>query len=163
MSLIPFSNLPDNSQLWVFGMERYLDRSEENVFLQKLDDFLQGWSAHGEMMICGRELRHSRFLFVAVDLNSVPPSGCSIDKLVHFLKNQEMALKVKILDKSPIWYREDERIESVGRLDFRDLAEKGAVSMESTVFDNSIARLFQLRNGEWEKTVQDSWHKTFFS
>ena len=163
MTLIPFLNLPDESQLWAFGIERCLNGSEEKCFLKELDVFLETWSAHGQMMICGRELRHSRFLFVAVDLNSVPPSGCSIDGLVHFLKNQEMVLKLKILDNSPIWYRNNEQIKRVGRSDFKSLAEKGAVSMESIVFDNSIGKLFQLRNGQWEKRVRESWHKALVS
>ncbi|MDE0806723.1 MAG: hypothetical protein OSA24_04160 [Longimicrobiales bacterium] len=163
MSLIPFYDLPDDSQLWIFGIEKDLGEPKEKLFIKELDHFLETWSAHGASMICGRELRYSRFLFVAVDMNSVPPSGCSIDGLIHFLKDQEVILNLKIVDNSPIFYRGDNRIQRVARSDFKKLSSSGSVSMDSTVFDNSIKNLSELRNGEWEKTVQRSWHKQFFS
>ena len=162
MTLTPLSELPDDSQLWVFGIERPLTDQQEQDFFFELDRFLEVWAAHGEKMVCGREMRSSRFLFVAVDLTSVPPSGCSIDGLVHFLKEQEVSLGLKILDNSPIWFRLKGSIERVSRGKFRELAVDGAVTMQCTVFDNSISRLSQLRSGGWEKAVEDSWHKIFF-
>jgi hypothetical protein len=162
VTLVPFSQLPDKSQLWIFGIERYLTEAEEINFVKELDEFLEAWAAHGEVMICGREVTSSRFLFVAVDLTSVPPSGCSIDGLVHFLKKQELGLDLKIIDNSPIWYRSKEGIERVSREEFRELALDGAVTETSTVFDTGISRLSELRTGQWEKFARDSWHKIFF-
>lgn len=162
MTLVPFSQLPDKSQLWVFGIERSLTEVEERNFVNNLDDFLETWAAHGEVMICGREVTSSRFLFVAVDLTSVPPSGCSIDGLVHFLKKQELGLDLKIIDNSPVWYRSKEGIERVSRGEFRELVQDGIVTETSTVFDTGISRLSELRKGHWEKCARDSWHKTFF-
>jgi len=163
MSLIPFPELPDDSQLWVFGLERKLTSSEEKQFLTDLDTFLSSWSAHGEMLICGREFRSSQFLFTAVDLTSVPPSGCSIDGLVHFLKAQELRLSMKIIDNSAVWYRENGEVKRTSRQEFHQLAKKGCVSLESTVFDNSICRLSDLRQGRWQRLARDSWHKSMFS
>ena len=38
------------------------------------------------------------------------------------------------------------------------LVEEGAVTRDSTVFDNSVTRVGQLRSGEWERPVRDAWH-----
>ena len=132
--------------------------------LALVDAFLDGWAAHGTPLTAGREWREGRFLFVAVDEATAPPSGCSIDSLARVLKDLGKGWRMSFLDHSPVWFRSGGELKSASRIEFKALADAGEVHLETPVFDNTIIRMDQLRNGEWEKAAGASWHqRAFFS
>ena len=162
MPLVPFGTLPDESRLWVFGVERTLSEGEQDNLLSAVDLFLETWAAHGAPLACGRDWRWRRFLLVAVDEASAPPSGCSIDAMVGVLKDQERRLGVRILDNTPVWFVEGGDVKRMSRSEFRRLAEKGAVGPDTVVFDNTVTRLKDARSGRWEGLARASWHQRAF-
>ena len=162
MPVVQFETLPDDSRLWVFGVERTLDGPERESLLGAVDSFLETWAAHGMPLTCGRDWRRERFLFVAVDQASVPPSGCSIDALVGVLKDQERRLGVRVLDNTPVWFLKDGDVQRLARSEFRRLVEEGAVGPDTVVFDNTVTRLKEARGGLWEGPARASWHQKVF-
>jgi len=162
MPLVPFGTLPDESRLWVFGVERTLSEGEQDNLLSAVDLFLETWAAHGAPLMCGRDWRWRRFLLVAVDEASAPPSGCSIDAMVGVLKDQERRLGVRILDNTPVWFVENGNVKRMSRSEFRRLAQGGAVGPDTVVFDNTVTRLKDARSGRWEGPVRASWHQRAF-
>lgn len=163
MPQIPFSQLPDDARLWIFPLSRSLTPEEEDAVLRRVDAFLDEWAAHGRPLRAGRDWREGRFLLVAVDESTAPPSGCSVDSLVRILKEEGESLDASFLEHGPVWYRDGEKIRRVQRGAFKALAEEGAVGPETGVFDHTLTRLSQLRAGEWEKPASRSWHgKAFF-
>ena len=162
MPIVPFETLPDESRLWVFGVERTLAAAERESFLSAVDLFLETWMAHGVPLTCGRDFRRGRFLLVAVDEASVPPSGCSIDAMVGVLKDQERRLGVRVLDNTPVWFVADGEVRRISRSEFGRLAEEGAVGPDTVVFDNTVTRLKDARLGRWEGPAGESWHQRVF-
>ena len=162
MPIVPFATLPDESRLWVFGVDRTLAGDEQESFLSAVDLFLETWAAHGAPLICGRDWKWGRFLLVAVDDASVPPSGCSIDAMVGVLRDQERRLGVRVLDNTPVWFVEDGEVRRVSRAEFRKLAEEGAVGPDTVVFDNTVTSLKDARSGRWEGPARASWHQRAF-
>lgn len=162
MPVVPFETLPDKSRLWVFGVERSLVDAEQESFLSAVDLFLETWAAHGVPLTCGRDWRWGRFLLVAVDDASVPPSGCSIDAMVGVLKDQERRLGTRVLDNTPVWFVEDGEVRRISRSDFSRLAEEGAVGPDTVVFDNTVTSLKDARSGRWEGPAGASWHQRVF-
>ena len=162
MPKVDFQRLPDDARLWVFGVERPLTEEEERLLLEGVDDFLESWKAHGTPLVCARELRHGRFLLVGVDERSAPPSGCSIDAMVHLLKGLEARLRVGLVDNTPIWFMDQQEVRRVERGTFRELARSGEVGPGTTVFDNTVTRVGQLRGGEWQRPARDAWHGRAF-
>jgi hypothetical protein len=162
MPIVPFETLPDESRLWVFGVERTLAEAEQESFLKAVDLFLETWAAHGVPLRCGRDWRWGRFLLVAVDEASEPPSGCSIDAMVGVLRDQERRLGVGILDNTPVWFVEDAGVRRISRSAFSRLAEEGAVGPDTIVFDNTVTSLKDARSGRWEGPVRASWHQEVF-
>ncbi len=162
MPRVPFETLPDASRLWVFGVGRDLEEAEEQSFLSAVDRFLDTWAAHGVTLRCGRDWRHGRFLLVAVDEASEPPSGCSIDAMVGVLKDQEKVLGVPIVDSSPVWFLQADQVHRLSRADFQRLVEDGTVDAEMVVFDNTVTRLTEERAGRWERPARESWHRKAF-
>lgn len=163
MTRIPFSELPDDARLWVFGTDRALDEAEERRLLDAVDHFLENWKAHGRPLDAAREWRHGRFLLVAVDESTAPPSGCSIDSMVHLLKELEEDLGVTLVDNAPVWFRDGDGVRRASRADFLARAREGVVNLDTPVFDNTVMRVGSLREGEWERPARESWHaKAFF-
>ena len=162
MPRVPFADLPDDSRLWVFPLSRSLTAEEESAVLARVDAFLGDWAAHGEPLTTGRDWTEGRFLHVAVDEATVPPSGCSIDNMARVLKEMGAELGMEFLDHSPIWFRQDGALQRVDRKTFREMVEEGVVGLDTPVFDNSITRLSQLRKGEWERPAGASWHRRAF-
>jgi hypothetical protein len=163
MPRIPFDDMPDHARLWVFATDRPLGGSDQETLLEVADGFLDGWAAHGAPLTCARELAHDRFLFIAVDEQAAGVSGCSIDALVRSLKTLEQQLDLALIDHSPVSYRHNGSIRRVSRGEFSELVSRRAVTLETTVFDNTIATVGELRSGKWEVSAGDAWHgRAFF-
>lgn len=163
MSRIDFDQLPDASRVWVFGVSHGFSPAEEAGFLAVVDGFLDVWAAHGHALRCGRDWRHGRFLIVAVDEASEPPSGCSIDAMVQVLKDEQRRLGVEIVDHTAVWYLEGGEVRRVTRKEFKALVEADQIGADTVVFDNTVTSLSGVREGSWERPARDSWHyRAFF-
>lgn len=163
MKTVRMEDFPGSARIWIFGTDRELGTAETEELLGSVDGFLQGWAAHGVPLRATRSWRHGRFLIVAVDLERAPPSGCSVDALVHVLRDLEARLGARFLGNEAVWYRDDDgAIRRTTRPEFRELAQQGGVTPGSTVFDNSITALSELRAGRWEGPASDSWHGALF-
>ncbi len=163
MTVETMEDFPGSARIWIFGTDRELGAREANELLVSVDGFLQGWAAHGVPLRATRSWRHGRFLIVAVDLERAPPSGCSIDALVHVLRDLEDRLGTRFPGNEAVWYRDDGgAIRQATRAEFRELARQGGVTPRSVVFDNSITALSELRAGRWEGPASESWHRGLF-
>ena len=162
MPRIAFDALPEDARVWIFTADRPLTEPERDELLAAVDDFIAQWGAHDAPLTAGRELRYDRFLFVAVDQRQVGPSGCSIDALVRQMKGLEQRIGVELVNHAPVVFRHDEEIKRVPRDEFAALASSGAVDAETTVFDNTLTRLGDVRAGRWETRMADSWHGRAF-
>ena len=163
MARTDFANLPADARLWIFGAARDLDARERGELLELVDRFLDGWKAHGAPLTAARDLREERFLMVAVDEASVPPSGCSIDAMVNELKALGDRLGVGLVGSGDVFYRTPSGI--VGRAtraEFKRLADAGEVGPDTVVFDTTLTRVGKLGDGSWELPVRDSWHQRAF-
>ncbi len=74
------------------------------------------------------------------------------------MKELERELHLTLVDTSPIWFRQGAEIRSVGRAEFKTLAETGEVDGRTPVFDLTVQRLEELRAGRWELPAEQSWH-----
>lgn len=154
MPRLDISQLADDSRIWIFGISPALDRNREARVLSAVDSFLDPWAAHGAPIVSARNLLFGSFLIVAVDRRS-ETSGCSIDRMFGLLQQLERELGISILEASRIFYRAaDGAVHAISRNQFRELGDPHTV-----VFDILTERLGDVRNGTWERTANDSWHR----
>ena len=162
MPRVDVAHLPSEARVWIFAAERSLTEPEQVQLLSEVDRFIDQWGAHDTPLTAGCELRYDRFLFVAVDQRKAGPSGCSIDALVRQMKVLEQDLGVELVNHTPVLFRQGTAIVRVPREEFAELATAGDVDSETTVFDNSVASLGEVRAGRWETRAGDSWHARAF-
>ena len=162
MPQIRFDALPEDARVWIFAAERVLAPAEQERLLAHVDAFIGQWAAHDMPLTAGRELRYDRFLFVAVDQRLAGPSGCSIDALVRRMKQLEQELGVELVNHAPVVFRAGDEIRRVRRDQFAALASSGEVGPGTTVFDNTLTRLGDVRAGRWETPAANAWHARAF-
>ena len=158
MPIVPFDSLPDDARTWVFGADRALGSAESARLLALVDGYLARWAAHGTPLASARDWRDDRFLTIAVDQRTAGASGCSIDALFRQLQELEQALGMSIVGGGRIFWRDASgAVQSADRSTFAELAERGAVTPETPVFDPTVTT-----SGAWrrafERPARASWH-----
>ncbi len=163
MPRVEFDALPEDARVWIFSAERPLTPTEQSRLLGEVDRFLEQWGAHDMPLTAGRDVRYDRFLFVAVDQQAVGPSGCSIDALVRQMKALQAEMDVELVNHAPVLFRHGDDINRVSREQFAELVADGDIDPDTTVFDTTLTRLGDVRQGRWETRAGDSWHgRAFF-
>ena len=162
MPRVAFDELPGDARVWIFSAARKLTEPERMRLLAEVDAFIEQWGAHAVPLIGGRNLVYDQFLFIAVDQRAAGPSGCSIDALVRRMKELQQELAVELVNHAPVLFRQGEAISRVPRDAFARLAEAGAVGPDTTVFNNTLTSLGDVRAGRWEVPASDSWHARAF-
>ena len=150
--------LPDHSRIWIYQCSRELTNDELVSIGALTKQFLEGWTAHNQVLKAGYEIRYSRFLILMIDEKTAGASGCSIDKSVHFMQSLEKKYGVTFMDRMKFAYKDDGRVEVISRNEFNDLYSKGRLNGNTTVFNNLITTKQEL-NANWEVALKESWHK----
>ncbi len=164
MPRIPFDELPADARVWVFPASRPLTDEERRRVLAETDAFIDQWTAHGVPLSAARDVRHGQFVFVGVNERAAGASGCSVDALVRRMGQLQSALGVELTDNAPVLFREGDRIERVPRERFAELAASGKVGPDTVVFDNTVQKVGDIREGRWEVRAADAWHaRAFFN
>jgi hypothetical protein len=162
MPRIPFDQLPPDARLWIFAASRPLSDEERRRVLAEADAFIEQWTAHGVSLTAGRDVRYDRFVFIGVDEQAAGVSGCSIDALTRRMQQLQAALGVELVNNAPVVYRDGEAIERVSREQFAGFAASGTVSLDTLVFDNTVTRVGDVREGRWEVRAANAWHARAF-
>ena len=162
MPKIAFDELPEDARVWIFSAERKLTESERIRLLAEVDAFINRWAAHAVPLTAGRDLVYDQFLFIAVDQRAAGPSGCSVDALVRQMKALEHEIGVELVNHAPVLFRQGQAIARVPREAFAELAEAGEVGPDTTVFNNTLTSVGDVRAGRWEVPATDSWHARAF-
>ena len=162
MPRIAFDDLPSDARLWIFPASRPLSADEQRRVLDEADAFIDLWAAHGVPLSAARDIRHGQFVLVGVNERAAGVSGCSVDALVRRMGQLQTALGVELIENGPVLFRDGDAIARVSRDQFADLAANGRVTLDTVVFDNTVARVDDVRAGRWEVRAADAWHARAF-
>jgi len=149
-------------RVWIYQASRPFTASEEEIVLDKLEEFTVQWKAHGKQLAAYVEIKYNLFVVITVDQSFAMPSGCSIDKSVHLLKELEEELGISLFDRFQIAYREGNQVHTVPRKAFEELIDSGKVTEDTIVFNNLVEKRDDLAS-KWEVPFRESWHARVFS
>jgi len=160
--LVDFEKLPDDSRIWIYQANRKLSDAEVEEIKKLTEDFLVKWTAHGETLEAGLEIKYNRFLVIGLNQENVSASGCSIDASVHFIQSLQEKFDVDLLDKMNVTYYSGEYIAHKPLSEFRKMAKDKSVSKNTVVFNNLVnTKAEYIEN--WEVPAHQSWHSRFLS
>ena len=160
MSRIDFERLDDDSRTWIFAAAQPLDARQTELVTATVRRFLEEWTSHGEDVPSSAELLHDRFLVIAADESAVS-GGCAVDRLFRTVRQLREA-GADFLQTTLVFWRDGELVRSATREEFRCLAESGVVGADTIVFDTTVERLGDVRDGSWARTAAESWHAQAF-
>ncbi|MGB0934085.1 MAG: hypothetical protein ACPGU5_07360 [Lishizhenia sp.] len=144
-----FEKFPLESKVWLYQTNRKLDATEKNFVEEELEKFTVQWAAHGKKLWATAALVNPFFIAVVVDESVTPPSGCSIDASVHFLKELGKELHVDFFTRMKITVVKDEQ---VVQIDFENLASQNENML---LFDPLVSSLDDLTNN-WPLPLKES-------
>ena len=160
--LVPFNELPDDSRVWIYQANRSFTDEEITEISQKLDDFIEKWTAHGASLKASYDFKYKRFITLGLDQQINAASGCSIDASVQFIQQLEKEYNVDLLDKMNVSYKQGEFVAYKSLADFRKMAKEKAVSAKTIVFNNLVNNKAEYLS-DWEVPASESWHKRFLN
>jgi len=160
--LVDFNTLPETSRIWIYQASRSFTETEIEDIKQKLDVFIENWTAHGGDLQAGYEIKYKRFIVIALNQSLNAATGCSIDASVHFIQQLEKEYNVDLMDKMNVSYKQGEFIAYKPLIEFKKMAKQRAVSKNTIVFNNLVANKAEYLEN-WEVPASESWHSRFLN
>ena len=157
---VDFNTLPDSSRVWVYQADRAFTAIEGKEIEEKLTPFVHHWKRHGEDLKASFLLKYNQFIVLAVDEKYNDVSGCSIDASVHIIKQLQEDLKVDLLNKMNITFKDGDNINTVSMTQFKEYAKLEKITPNTLVFNNMIVSKAELFSA-WEVKASESWHAKF--
>ncbi len=159
---IPFDKIDFEARVWIYQANRELSQEETAVLTESLKAALEEWEAHGKTLTASGKIFYNRFVVIAVDESQELPSGCSIDKSVHWLQELGHRLGVDFFDRSPAWLDEDGKVRTVELSRVRDAIAREEITPSTVVFDHLVATKAQWMS-RWKVPASQSWMKRYFN
>lgn len=148
-----FSNFPDSSRLWLYQVNRPLTEDEVTAINESISVFVGEWAAHGDKLWASGAVLNPYFIGFVVDDTLTPPSGCSIDASVNFLKKLGTKYSIDFFTRMNVCYqkRNEKGIKQIAFMKLADLENPNDV----LVYDSLINNLGQLRK-KWPIALKES-------
>jgi len=160
--LIPFHDLDPGSKVWIFQAENEMTENQATAIKELLWEFLQDWTAHNAQLYTFGDVLHHRFIVIMVDERYQGASGCSLDKMTHFIQYMEHKFGITLLERMTVAYESSTSGEIVTAplSHLGDLSKAGAIIPETIVYNNLVKTKAEFEES-WKTKIKDSWHKRF--
>ncbi|PWJ56519.1 hypothetical protein CLV98_11113 [Dyadobacter jejuensis] len=159
---VPFNEIDLNSRIWIFQANRSLTESENDTITETLKSSVENWEAHGKALTASVKLFENRFVVVAVDERDELPSGCSIDKLTHWVQEIGHQLQIDFFDRSLAYLDAQGGLQTVPVPGIKQAVANEIIGRYTTVFDNQVSTKAQWMT-KWKVPADHTWLKRYFS
>ena len=163
---LPFEKMPSSSRLWIYQSDREFTDNEVRMIKDILKNFLENWQAHGSSLSSSFEIRHHRFIILALNEELAKVTGCSIDKSVELMKAIEKRFEISLFDRTKVAYlskenKEENKIAITSLPKIKELVIEQKITSDTVVFDNLIQTKQQL-DSQWKTKAINTWLKRYF-
>jgi hypothetical protein len=156
-TLETFQDFPTNSRTWVYQSSRTLTDEEAKELTHLARGFTDNWMSHGVKLPAAADVLYNRFLIMMVDERAETAGGCSIDSSVIQIRSIQQKLNINLLDRMDLAFLNAEgALETVHANKISDAFEHGALTEETTVFNNIITSKAELETN-WRIPLVKSW------
>ena len=156
--VVTFDKISDESRIWIFQSNQLISDLDIESLEKKIEVFLSSWTSHGDQLMVASKIKYNLFIIIALDQSCSTASGCSIDKLVSFIKNIENDYQISLLDRLDISFRDKNKISVLRLNDFKRKILEKKINNDTIVFNNLINLKSDLSD-DWEIPLNRSWHQ----
>jgi len=133
-----YDDMPFESKVWIYQSDRDFRDAEVQGIRQRMREFMEDWTAHGNTLKAFGDVYYNRFLVIMVDESIAVASGCSIDKSVHLVKEISSAFEVNLFDRLSIAYMQGSDVFVVSKAEFQQKMESKELNENTVVFNNLV-------------------------
>lgn len=146
-------------KVWTYLSSRALSDTESTQLLQEGKRFVNTWTAHDNPLKADFQLHKQRILIVTVDEEVHNASGCSIDKLLRFVKETEKSLRIDLLNRLLVAIDDNDAVKVVPASDIPALLATGILNAESPIYNTAISTEAELAT--WLQPLNQTWLKKY--
>ncbi|GIV37053.1 MAG: hypothetical protein KatS3mg032_1432 [Cyclobacteriaceae bacterium] len=143
---VPFDELPANSRVWIYPLNRPLPNTREKETEAALVEFIRQWQAHGQHLKASCCIALHRFIVLATDETFCAPSGCAIDRSVQAVNQIARNAGLEIMDRGHIFFVLNNTILPVPVQEIKKSLENGIWNAETPVFDTTVTTRQEFMN-----------------
>jgi hypothetical protein len=143
-------------KIWIYQLNKTLSKDALSAMQEELQQFVAHWDAHGLLLQAGAEIRYDHFVILKINVQQTPPSGCSIDTSVRFLKQLEQKFDVQLFDRLTIACLIQQQVQLFSINALKEAYAAGEIDEQTLTFNNLIDRYPQLES-EWLIPLSKSW------
>ena len=143
------------NRAWAYIISKPLSDDQLNQLTQAGQNFVLSWTAHEQKLSATFSIFKKRIVVVQVNENVTNASGCSIDKLTHFIKNAEISFGIELLNRLLVAYKNGETIDVVPASKIRELLSQNLISEDTIVYNTALANENELKH--WEQPLKTTW------
>ena len=153
---VSFSELPENSKIWIYTSNRELSDDEVNRIEGISNEFLNKWTSHGIKVEASVLIPYNHFIIICANQENQNLSGCSIDDSIRFIKTIEEDLDISLLNREIVTFKDGENIKKINLKNLKSEVADGNIGPDTIVFNNLIDTKKDYIN-DWETNVSNSW------
>ena len=145
-----------NHRIWIYTLSKELTNEKLADFKIKCLEFVNSWTAHDVKLDASYELVNNRLLIFKVNEESYNASGCSIDKQVRFIKEQEQVLHIELLNRMLVAYEQNSELQITHQSKIKELVLSGDITKDTLIYDNTITSSDSLLLA-WKVPLYKTW------
>lgn len=142
-------------RVWIYVISKELSNEQLQMLSENCKNFVAGWTAHEIKLAASFEIFKKRLLIFKVDESAYNASGCSIDKLQRFVKEQEIHFNIELLNRLLVVYDKNEEPIVIHSSKITELLQSGEITGDTLIYDNTINTSLQW--AEWKKPLKNTW------
>lgn len=143
------------NRAWTYIISKPLQDSDLEQLNTLGKAFVSSWTAHDQQLTADFSIFKKRIIIVRVNEAVQGASGCSIDKLLRFIKEVEAKFGIELLNRLLVAYKQNDTVEVVHSSKVKELLEQNKLSESSIVFNTSVANEQELK--DWEQPLKATW------
>jgi hypothetical protein len=153
----------ENSRVWIHTSNRKLTNREVEWIESEGQKFCANWAAHGNKLSAKIHVVYHHFIVTVIDEENASASGCSIDKLIHWIQAIGDEIKVDFFDRRKVAFLNKNHGEEVILYDFSALKQlyENKVIDDNTLIFNSLLDNFKTLSSSWLVPFHQSKYFSF--
>jgi hypothetical protein len=145
--------MKSGSPLFIFPYSKGLNQNQKEHLEVALSGFFEKWNAHGEPLSAKMWIEEEQFLLIYVDEAQAQASGCSKDRLFHFINEINSIHDLKEGPVGKFYVRNKGQIGVFSRNEIREGLKEGTILPDNELYPvwiNSTEQYEQF----WKKPVR---------
>ncbi|MFN5557642.1 MAG: hypothetical protein ACK48F_15610 [Chryseotalea sp.] len=152
-----FDLLPEDARVWLFTANQKLNAETVSSIQKQLDQYLAGWTAHGNSLLAAHTILHDYFIVIGLNQNEADASGCSIDSLFRMIKTVAENANIDLLNRENVALHTESGITLVERKGLKQFLAENKVQFVYNTLVNTKSNVIH----HFKQEIKSSWVARF--